>query len=119
MEVLHDYRRETPEERFKQNLFTLFQINLENWINTEFALAFHAKLPIQTQDEMEFWRLQIYIENYKKYVEEKNKESEGKNSRDVFSMDNAMKDAKDLQKQYTPKMPDMGNFSKDFKLPKF
>ena len=61
------------------NLFSLFQIRLDNWSKIEFIFA--HKLHISPLDlrELEFYTIQFILKEFEQYVERENKEYEKQN----------------------------------------
>ena len=76
---------EENRESFLEKLFSFFQIDLENWYEIEFILVFKGRMSISDIDSMEYYRVQYFMENYKKYMEEEKARNEEKNGKDLFN----------------------------------
>ena len=77
---------------FKNRVFKLFQVNLKNLQEIEFHLCFKCHLTISDFDNMEYYRMQYFVQNYTNYLEEKKKQEEqqnnnGRNQKDLFKTD--------------------------------
>src|SRR3989304_8406372 len=65
------------EKQFKDLLFTLFQIDLENWAEIEFVLIKNLQMRLDDIDKMAYYRVQDIVDKYKDFLE-KEKERQDK-----------------------------------------
>jgi hypothetical protein len=89
------------KEEFLERIFHCFQIDLLQWSEIEFILVFKGRLSISDIDNLEYYRVQMFIKNYEKYLDEERKHREkeeastnGKvpifNQRDLMSQSNKL-----------------------------
>lgn len=100
------------------NLFRMFQIDLEGFYKLEFILVKHLQMSLEEIDSLEYYRLQYLIENYKEYLEEEKRqhEQEETKNKQMYNPDKMMSDSKSMTKGFTgmggmPKMPSMSGLS--------
>lgn len=103
---------ESKKESFLEKLFSFFQIDLERWYEIEFILVFKGRMSISDIDSMEYFRVQYFMQNYKKYIEEENARNSEKNgNKDMFnSPEKFMKQSQGMMKNGSsnvgfPKIP--------------
>ena len=66
---------------------------MENWSKVEYALVRHLRMSISDVDGMEFWRLEMLLENHKDAVEDENRKNKTQQeSQKMPSMDKMMND---------------------------
>jgi len=94
-------------------------VDLTNWGETEFILSFKGRLSLLELDELEFWRVQSYIQQYSSYLE-KEKEQQQDQKGNMFNQNDMLKQAKQMQKDGMGNMPkfNTGMSSPNFKMPK-
>jgi len=113
---LDKIRKEILIENFHENIFSMFQIDLEKWGEMEFVLTFKGRLNPETIDNLEFWRVQQYVNNYKEYLKKQKEEEEKSNGKNnIFNQSNLMRDSQKMMGDTKKGMP---NISNSMKLPK-
>lgn len=119
------------KKRADEIVFTLLQINLDNWFSVEFTLLKQLKLQLSELDNIEYYRTQYLIDNYKDWIDkEKEREEKEKKNNDGASLTKSdlMKDANKMMSgsgmgknlpnmgQFgSGKLPSLGSLSKGFK----
>ena len=48
---------------------------MENWSKVEYALVRHLRMSLCDVDQLEFWRLEMLLDNHKDAVEEENRKN--------------------------------------------
>lgn len=112
---------EKIKNNFLEKIYSFFQIDLEKWMEIEFHLVYKGRLTISEIDNMEYYRVQYFLQNYQNYLEEENKrkqEQEGKQNKNMFdSPQKYMKESQGMMKgigsgnSLSSKMSSMPNFN--------
>lgn len=85
------------KERFYDNLFKSFQIDLENFIKTVFVCLKSMNITINDIYNLDYWEWELLLEELKEYLEKEKKERE------------------EQEKEYSQIMSSVNKY-KDFKL---
>jgi len=95
----NDYKKENLLNNW-ENIIKMFQVDLNNWFEMEFILLKNLRIQPSELDRMDFYRVELIIENFKKYAE-KEKEAQ-----------------KDKQREYSSKFSDLKSGIKMPSMPK-
>ena len=87
-------------ESVKDKIFQLFQIDLENWYETEFILIYKLNLNPSDIDNVDYYRIETWIENYKTWLEKEKEAREKEESGKGHTLKNKelMKQSKDMMR---------------------
>lgn len=108
--------KEKFDNSIKESIFRIFQIDLESWSKYEFIMVKHLNMSFMDFDNLEFYRIQYLMDNYKEHLdkEKERQEKQEKEQQTKFDMNRFANDQKSMSKSMTSgmKMPTMN-------IPKF
>lgn len=103
----------TPYERFCNNLFKTFQIDLMSLVEMKFVICKQLNQPWETFDKLPYWEMEQMTNHLKKWIErekEEREKEEGKSS-NVYNQNKFMKDTQGMMKNNNFKPPSSGSIS--------
>lgn len=91
-------------EKFKEQIFSFFQVDLERLDNFEFLLTYKFNFNLFELDFLAYYRFQNYVKNLEEYQEKHEKKesnSNAANTSNMFSKNAMEKSAKSMTKDVT------------------
>lgn len=104
----------SPLERFTDNVFKTFQVDIEKLIEMKFIICKQLNQPWNLFDKLPFWEMEQMVDHLKKWIEKEKEErekEEGK-SKALYDKDKFMRDTQSTAKKYN--IPTSGNSSSAF-----
>jgi hypothetical protein len=125
-------------EDFKKQTFTLFQIDIVNYLELKFMLMYKCRMQPSEVEKLDYYELEYTVENWKKWLDkekEAHDEEEKKSKGSTYKQDRYMQDAGNMVNKYgvnknsmpstaatkslaNVKMPNIPSSPGNFKMPK-